>query len=167
MHRSSLPLPRRKKELRGYRMWSGDCESMNRLTGLRMFVRAWTVWQTCLCLWEREQVDRLAYDPNYTALLNVKVELLALLLLVLDVFGSKLARGLLPFTHFPFTNHILTLHDMSCRCMALYITRPSLKELFKLQPQWLFIVSSFWNVLSSLSGNWTVSIPLCTSNKFY
>jgi hypothetical protein len=44
-----------------------------------------------------EQVGRPAYAQNYTALLIVKVELLALLLLVLGVFGSKLGSGLAYF----------------------------------------------------------------------
>jgi hypothetical protein len=60
---------------------------------------AWTGWQTCVC-------------SNYTALVNVEVELLALLLHVLDVFCSKLGLGVRLLSHQPLTISDITWYEL-------------------------------------------------------
>ena len=117
-----------KDGMRDYVMWSGDCESLNRLADLRVLQITRRYWMSRSNCWHSCSLFWMSSVRN-------------------------LARGLLTFT-----NHILTLHGMSCwerrstnTSTTLYITRPSSNELFNLQPYWILILSSFWNVLSSLS----------------
>ena len=86
-------------------------------------VKAWTGWQT------------------YTALLIVKVELLALLLLVLGVFGSKLGSGLAYFHTLSISLTIFWHYLIwAVESVVQQTHAPSWNELFKLQPYWLYII---------------------------
>jgi hypothetical protein len=109
-------------------------------------VRTWTGWQTCVCSKLHVVTDCQGRIVGTPAPCSGCLR-----------FETWLGACLLSHP-FHFTNHILTLQDMSCwkrrstnTCTALFITRPSWNELFKLQPYWLFIVTSFRNLLSSLS----------------